>query len=570
MQITRNIILGINISGFHSSACLIADGEIKAAITEERLSRIKRDKSFPKQSIKYCCKIAGLGVENISDVYVGWNPASYMYKSDNTIADALKDRGKMAYLALNELASMSDYNTLQIEQEIKTINSNIKIHFVNHHWAHLSNSFLSSGFSSSDFFVADGFGENTTGLLGNIDYQKINSFSDIRTPHSLGGFYSTFTEFLGFHPNGDEWKVMALASLGNPNTYYDKVRKLIKIDGLHFELDLSFFEHYLFFTEHYFSPKFVKEFGEPISKLEELTQYHYDLVASVQKVVEDVSVEILNNLHTKTGSKNIVVSGGFFMNSVLNGKILDKTAYANIYVGGSPDDSGISIGSALYGLVYDKKQTKKLPELDSNYYGGEFSNDDIKKELSKRKIRYTEISDIEEFVAKKIREKNIVAWFQGRSEFGQRALGNRSILADPTVEDVKDRVNTSIKYREGFRPFAPSVLEEKENEFFVIVKNQNSYFMEKVFLFKDMYKDKLPGVVHFDGSGRLQSVSKKTNPKYHKLISEFEKLSGYPIVLNTSFNINGMPLVETPSDALDCFYKSGIDYLVMNNIIVEK
>jgi carbamoyltransferase len=564
------VILGINISGFHSSACLIVDGKIKAAITEERLSRIKRDKNFPKQSIQYCCKIAGLCIEDITDVYIGWNPSLYMYKSDNTIGDALKDRGKMAYFALNEIASMSDYNSLQIEQEIKTINSNIKIHFVNHHFAHLSNSFLSSGFTSADFFVADGFGENTTGLVGQIDYNGIKSFSNFRTPHSLGGFYSTFTEFLGFHPNGDEWKVMALASLGNPNIHYEKIKKLIKIIDLNFELDLSYFEHYMFFTEHYFSPKFVKEFGKPISKLDELTQYHYDLVASVQKVVEDISIEILNNLHKKTGSKNIVLSGGFFMNSVLNGKILDKTLYEKIYIGGSPDDSGISIGSALYGLVYDKRHSNILPELNHNYYGGEFTNNDIKTELNKRKIRYIEISNVEEFVAKKLVDKNIIAWFQGRSEFGQRALGNRSILADPTVADIKDKVNSSIKYREGFRPFAPSILEERQNDFFVIEKNQHSYFMEKVFMFKNEYKNKLPGVVHFDGTGRIQTVSKKTNLKYHKLISEFEKLSGYPILLNTSFNINGMPLVETPSDAIDCFYKSGIDYLVMNNIIVEK
>ena len=564
------VILGVNISGFHSSACIIVNGEIKSAITEERLTRLKRDKNFPKQSIKYCCETAGITIDDITDVYVGWNPSVYMYKSDGTINDSLKDRGKMAYLSLNELASMTNSDSLEITQEIKTINSNWKIHYVNHHWAHLSNSFLSSGFKKSDFFVADGFGENTTGLLGSVDYNNINSLSNFRTPHSLGSFYSTFTEFLGFHPNGDEWKVMALASLGNSQTYYNNVKKLVKVNDLRFELDLSYFEHYMFFTEHYYSPKFIEEFGNPISKLDELTQYHYDLVAAVQKVAEDVSVEILNNLQKTTNNKNIVVSGGFFMNSVLNGKILDKTNYENIYIGGSPDDSGISIGSALYGLVYDKKYTKTLPNLTHNYYGCEYSDLHIINELNKRKIKFTQIDNIEEFVATKLREKNIVAWFQGKSEFGQRALGNRSILADPTFDDVKDRVNSSIKYREGFRPFAPSVLEDNESDYFHISKNQHSYFMEKVFMFKEEFMNKLPGVVHFDGTGRLQTVSKNTNPKYYNLIKEFEKLSGYPIVLNTSFNINGMPLVETPSDALDCFYKSGIDYLVMNNIIIEK
>lgn len=564
------VVLGINISGFHSSACLIVEGEVKAAITEERLTRVKRDKSFPKKSIEYCCKAVGIEFEEITDVYIGWNPAAYMYRSDNTINDALKDRGKLTYLALNELASMSDYDSLQIEQEIKTINSRIKIHFVNHHHAHLANVFFSSGFESSDYFVADGFGENSTGLIGKINYQNIDSFESFRTPHSLGSFYSTFTQFLGFHPNGDEWKVMALASLGNPSTLYDKVKKLIKVNDLEFELDLSYFEHYMFFTQNYFSPKFIREFGSPITKLEELTQYHYDLVAAVQKVAEDVSIEILNNLYKKTHSKNIVVSGGFFMNSVLNGKILEKTPYENIHIGGSPDDSGISIGSALYGWVIDKKNQNILPKLEHNYYGIEYTDAEIISELKKRKIKFKIIENIESYVAQKLREKNIVAWFQGKSEFGQRALGNRSILADPTFHDVKDRVNSSIKYREGFRPFAPSILEEEETKYFEISKQQHSHFMEKVFFFKSEFKDKLPGVVHFDGTGRLQSVSKNTNAKYHKLILEFKKLSGYPIVLNTSFNINGMPLVETPADAIDCFYKSGIDYLVMNNIVIEK
>ena len=564
------IILGINISGFHSSACLIVDGNIKAAITEERLSRIKRDKSFPHRSILYCCGLAGISVNDITDVYVGWNPSFYMSQSNNTLADALQNRGKLSYLALNEMSVLAGEAPLEIKQEIQTVNANWKIHFLNHHSAHLSNSFINSGFSSADFCVADGFGEHTTGMVGTVDYDNINTLEDFRSPHSLGSFYSTFTEFLGFYPNGDEWKVMALASLGDPEKHYDKIKKLIKVDDLRLELDLSYFEHYLPFTENYFSPKFIEEFGASPTSLEDLTQYHYDLVAAVQQVAEDTVVEILNNLHEKTNSKDLVLSGGFFMNSVLNGKVLQQTPYTNVYIGGSPDDSGICIGSALYGLVYDKGERQLRARSEHNYYGGEFSDEEIIEELKKRKLRYKIIPEIETFVAQKLREKNIIGWFQGRSEFGQRALGNRSILADPTFPDVKDTVNSSIKYREGFRPFAPSILEEKQSEFFVNGDEQVSHFMEKVLMFKEEVRAGLAGVVHFDGSGRLQTVSLKNNAKYHKLIREFEKLSGVPIILNTSFNINGMPLVETPSDAIECFYKSGIDYLVMNNIVVAK
>ena len=563
------IILGLNISGFHSSACLLIDGEIKSAITEERLSRVKRDKNFPHKAIKYCCKHAGVSVEEITDIYVGWNSSKYMHKSDDTIDDALKDRGKLAYLSLNEFSSLLDNDSLEITQNITSLNSNTNIHFVDHHKAHLCNSYLQSGFNTANFIVADGFGENSTGLIGTVNDSTIEEYSQFRTPHSLGCFYSAFTELLGFHPNGDEWKVMALASLGDPQIYYNKVKKLIKVNDLNFELDLSYFEHYMFFTPNYFSPKFIREFGAPLNKLDELTQYHYDLVAAVQKVIEDVIIGFCDNLYKKTPNKNLVVSGGVFMNSVLNGKILEHTDYENIYIGGSPDDSGISIGSALYGLVYHKNIQPPNIALH-NYFGGSYLSQDIKLELDKRKIKYSEVANIEKVVAKKLREKNIVAWFQGRSEFGQRALGNRSILADPTFPDVKDKVNASIKYREGFRPFAPSVLKDKQEKYFKIPKNQDSFFMEKVFKFKDKYKDKLPGVVHFDGSGRLQSVSSDVNLKYYNLIKEFEKLSGFPILLNTSFNINGMPLVETPGDAIDCFYKCGIDCLVMGNIIIEK
>lgn len=570
MELKKSIILGLNISGFHSSACIAINGEIKSAITEERLSKVKRDKSFPKKSIKYCCEIANISLDEITDIYIGWNPAMYMYKSHDTINESLKERGKLAYLSLNELASIVNNNDLEIIQQINTKQIKYNIKYINHHFAHLSNSFLTSGFENSNFIVADGFGENTTGIIGTINYKTINCIETFKTPHSLGSFYSSFTQFLGFNPNGDEWKVMALASLGDYNKYYSKVKNLIKVNNLNFELDLSYFEHYIFFTKNYFSEKFIKEFGNPVSELEQLTQYHYDLVAAVQKVAEDVALELINNLYKTNPCDNLVVSGGFFMNSVLNGKILKNSLYKNIHIGPSPDDSGISIGSALYGYVYDKKNVQLLPKVDHNYYGKNFTDNEIIEELNKRKIKYSIINEIESFAAKKINEKNIIGWFQGRSEFGQRALGNRSILADPTCVNMKDKVNSSIKYREGFRPFAPSILEEKQDEYFDIDKNQNSLFMEKVFIFKKKHINKVPAVVHFDGTGRLQTVSKKINPRYYKLIEEFEKISGIPILLNTSFNINNMPLVENPSDAIDCFYKSGLDYLIMNNIVIQK
>ena len=564
------IILGLNISGFHSSACLISNGKIVRATTEERVTRVKQDKSFPSEAIKYCCSSSDINERDITDIYIGWNPAPYYNKPSNSLGEALKERGKIPYAALSELAVIHPEEITSIRQELRTINSKWKIHFVRHHLSHLSNSFLPSGFDESDFFVADGFGENTSGTIGSVTLEKVSELNTFRYPHSLGSFYSTFTEYLGFKPNGDEWKVMALASLGDPNTYYDLVKKLIKVDGTSFELDLSYFEHYLFFTKNYYSQKLVQAFGEPARPEEELTSRHHDLVASVQRVSEETTFEILRNLHRKTSGTNIVLSGGFFMNSVLNGKVLQETPYENIYIGGSPDDSGIAIGAALHGLVYDKKEKKQFARFNSNYFGRGYKKKEITEELDKRKVTYRTLENAEAFAAAQIREKKVVAWFQGASEFGQRALGNRSILADPTRKDIKDIINSCVKYREGFRPFAPAVIKEKQHDYFIIPKSQDSFFMEKVFMFREEVRNLLPGVVHFDGSGRLQTVSKKENEKFYKLIEEFEKLSGVPIVLNTSFNINGMPLVETPSDAIDCFYKSGIDCLIMENIAVTK
>jgi|TARA_B100001094_G_scaffold324892_1_gene378266 carbamoyltransferase len=561
-------ILGINTSGFHSSACLIVDGEIKCAITEERISRVKRDKNFPLKSIDYCCRTAGISEDEITDIYIGWNPACYMYKSDNTLNEALKDRGKIAYLSMNELSIAKQEQITSIRQSIESKSGSWDIHFVNHHEAHLSNSFVSSNFTEADFIIADGFGENTTGMCGSVSANSINVLSEFKFPHSLGSFYATFTEFLGFKPNGDEWKVMALASLGDPEKYYSKIKSLVKVSDIGIELDLSYFEYYLFFTEHYYSAKFVEQFGQPVCGLDGLTQYHYDLVAALQKVSEDVIAELLTNLHAKTGSNNLVVSGGFFMNSVMNGKLVNMTPYSSIYIGGSPDDSGISIGAALYGLVYDKKHNLRMDLSKQNYFGREYNTDEIIRELDKRKISYNIVKDVELYAARKISERNVVGWFQGKSEFGQRALGNRSILADPTCDKIKDIVNASIKYREGFRPFAPSVLEESQSKYFD--NDQDSYFMEKVFMFKEGVRDKLPGVVHFDGTGRLQTVSKEQNPRYHRLIQECGKIYGFDIVLNTSFNINGMPLVESPADAINCFFQSGMDYLIMENVVVKK
>ena len=564
-------ILGLNCSGFHSSACLLRDGQVAYAVAEERISRIKQDSSFPLAAVRYCCEAEGIELEDVSHVFVGWNPRFYLSKSDRTLAEAFRSRGKLAYLALNELGTLAKEEILDLGESLGFDGRRLEIRFVDHHKAHLANGFLQSGFDRADFLVLDGFGELSTGFCGTATREGIETFESIRTPHSLGSFYSAFADHLGFRPNRDEWKVMALAALGDPEPRYEAVRSLIRVRGLGLELDLSFFEHFLFFTQRHFTPKFVERFGPPVGAGEELEQRHFDLVAAVQRVAEETVFELLGKLHERTGGEELVVGGGFFMNSVCNGKLTDASPYKTLFVGGSPDDSGVSVGSALYGAHYELQCEVACEPAAHNYFGRTYAESDIRRELERRKLAIRELDDPAGTAAELIGgQGKIVAWFQGASEFGQRALGNRSILADPTAADVKDRVNSSVKYREWFRPFAPSVLRERQAELFPEAGRSDSYFMEKVFRFDDAWGQRVPAVTHFDGSGRLHTVDREINPLFHRLIEALDRRLGAPVVLNTSFNTNGVPLVESPGDAIACFYDSGLDALILDRFLVEK
>jgi carbamoyltransferase len=578
-------ILGLNISGFHSSAALIrvSNGEVLAAITEERLTRVKSDKSFPNRAIEFCLRFVQADWSSIAKVVVGWNPKFYQYSARHGYEIALSNRQNIPNYVYTNLYKMIDKGnenhelTLAIKNSISFLNKSdldidVQIEFVDHHDAHFANAYVQSGFKETDILILDGFGEISTGYFANLTNGQLNKISEFNTPHSIGMFYSAFTEFLGFKPNGDEWKVMALASLGNPMKYYDKIRKLIKLDNQVLEIDLSFFEFYLSFRNSYLSKKFIMEFGPKLKQGEALTDYHYDVVASLQRVVEDLVFEFLKIQQQKSKSKSLIVGGGFFMNSVLNGKLIKYSGYEVVYVGGTPDDTGISVGSALYTYFKMGQCKGGNPQILQNYWGSAYDDFQIRTYLDKIKIQYSFVEEnvLYELIAQEIKMGKIVGWFQGRSEFGQRALGNRSILADPTNESIKDLVNSSIKYREGFRPFAPSILEEFQADYFEFEQGESSFFMERVFPFKEKYRKSLPGVVHFDGTGRIQTVSNKVNPRYYELISAFYKISGHPVLLNTSFNINGMPLVESPEDAIDCFYRSGIDILVLGNCVIYK
>ena len=393
----------------------------------------------------------------------------------------------------------------------------------------------------------------------------------VKLPHSLGLFYGAFTEFLGFTPHSDEWKVMALAGRDfKQNKYYQKVKNLVKLcpNGT-FELDLSYFHYYLNDRNAWYSPKFVESFGQPRSPDTELTNRHYEIANALQRVSEETVIHMLNWLHKKTGMENLALSGGFFMNSVFNGKITQKTKFKNVFISSCPDDSGTSWGAALYvyNHIYNRPERK---EEKHNYYGPQFSDAEIKDALDKYKVPYKRAEDIEKQTASLIADGKIVGWFQGQMEFGQRALGNRSILADPRDPLMKDKVNKAVKYREAFRPFAPSILEEHVADYFECNKSDRVPFMEKVFMVRPEKRKLIPAVTHIDGSGRLQTVGKETNPRFYKLIGEFDKITKIPLVLNTSFNLKGEAIVCTPTDAIRTFFSCGLDALVLGNYVVMK
>jgi carbamoyltransferase len=484
--------------------------------------------------------------------------------------DALRQRGKLSYLALNELAALRSGEITDVAASIEGAGSSTHLSFVDHHKGHLANAFLQSGYEQADFMVLDGFGENHTGFCGHVDRGKIEELHSFPFPHSLGSFYSAFTDFVGFKPDADEWKVMALSALGDAGEYYDAIRPMVRVNGLDFELDLSFFEHFLFFKPRHFSQKLVDLLGPPLPPGAEPGDRECAIVAAVQKVLEETLFELLVRLHEHSGNKRLVAGGGVFMNCVCNGKLAEHTPYQDMFIGGSPDDSGIAVGSALYGAHYVLRQPMGQEPARHNYFGRAYSNQDILSELQRRKLPYEPLDDPAARAADLLQQGKIVGWFQGASEFGQRALGNRSILANPTIPAMKDMVNASVKYRERFRPFAPAVKKEAQDEVMCIPAGQSAYYMERVFPFRAAWKTRVPAVVHFDGTGRLQTVDPDVNPLFHRLICCFEAISGVPLVLNTSFNTVGMPIVETPGDAISCFYECGLDALVIGGYLVEK
>ena len=453
-----------------------------------------------------------------------------------------------------------------------------KVRHVEHHRSHLASAFFASPFKEAACLSIDGSGDFSTTMMGVGRGNKIEVYKSIDFPHSIGIFYSAFTQLLGFPHYGDEYKVMGMAPYGEAK-YVDRLRKVIrtKADGT-FKLDLSYFkkgtqgiisydENHVPVVAPLYSDKMVKEFGAMRKKEEELNQYHKDLPASVQRITEEVIFHLLTHLHKKTGMDAVCIAGGVAQNSVANGKITRNTPFKEVYIPSAGHDAGISMGAALW--VQHQELDEKREVILSAYTGSLFSNNEIKSLLEEKNMAFEELENeaLYDAVTDGLINGAVVGWMSGRAEFGPRALGGRSIIADPRRHDAKELLNAKIKRRESFRPFAPSILKDYVKDFFEL--DEPVPFMEKVFPIKPEKRELIPAVTHVDGSGRLQTVDKNISPRYYALIDRFRQKTGVPILLNTSFNENE-PIVNSPEEALACFLRTDMDILVMENIIITR
>ncbi len=565
-------ILGLCHDVFICSACIIADGQIVCAIPEERLDRVKQSRHFPVAAVNRCLEQAGLTIAQIDEIAVAWNPAIELETIPDGYLDARRWRvehmtqvpGQFMQIAAAKAASKFTVSDLW--------NGSPPITYIDHYLAHVGNAFFLSPYDSAAILILDGRGERQTGLLAAGRGTEIEILDEVDFPHSIGLFYSAVTQFLGFRPDRDEWKVMALSCYADwDNPYYTELSKIVEVDERgRFSLDLHFFEFYNFWDRRMYSDKLLGILGRPRTRNEEISERHQQIAAALQKVFEEKVAEILGHLHRRTGLETVVLSGGCFMNSAFNGKISSLTPFKNSFISSCPDDSGTSVGAAA--LLYAQRTGKRIHQ-DSlhNYWGIEFSDQECESTVRRYKLPKAEVlSDPAEAASMDLIQGKLVGWFQGKAEFGQRALGNRSILADPRRAEMKDIINASVKFRESFRPFAPAILAEDVSDYFECEAGFKVAFMERVLRFRSNKTELVPAVVHCDGTGRVQTVEQESSPKFYALLRHFKEKTGIPIVLNTSFNLNGQPIVNSPDDAIRTFYSCGLDVLYLGNVRISK
>ncbi|MGD2125155.1 MAG: carbamoyltransferase [Desulfobacteraceae bacterium] len=565
-----NWILGIGGYSHDASAALLCDGTLVAAVQEERLTRIKHIGGFPFKSIIYCLEAGGIKPEDISAI------AFYAKKSnwDGYLIDAMKAPFRNIGFALantkNFLYSVGfrTYKSLNFRAELerflyKTGFNKKMFFFYDHHSCHAASAFYSSPFNEAIILCVDagGDGKSTTMWVGK-ENELLTIEDPIKHPHSLGLLYGKITQFLGFTGAGDEYKVMGLAAYGRP-AYFDSLKDMIKFEDHGYRLNMEYFNPY----DYSLSDKFKEKFGPPRNPKDEITDHYANLAASLQRLYEEAVLHLTLGAKRQTGIKNLTIAGGAALNCKANGLLLASGEFDKIFVPAGASDTGTCIGAAQYHYHHTMKMPRHFT-MKTDTWGPEYKDKEILEELNRSGLNYEVLSDPAHKAAELIASGKIIGWFQGRMEFGPRALGNRSILADPRKKDIKDRVNKTIKFREQFRPFAPSCLRDKVRDYFAI--DVDSPFMTFTL---DVLRDRqntIQGVVHVDGTARLQTVSVEDQPLYYELIHRFYELTGVPVVLNTSFNLAGEPIVCSPYDALRTFFTCGMDALIIGKYLVVK
>ncbi len=578
-------ILGVNAYHGDSSACLVVDGQLVAAVEEERFRRVKHWAGFPSESIKYCLNSTGCAIDQVDHIAFNRDPKANLMKkvlfafSKRPNMSAVRDRIKNAAKIRDAKSAFAD--TLKINAS----RIHAKFHMVEHHHTHMSSAFHVSPFKNAAVVSVDGFGDFVSMMWGIGDRENITVKDQVIFPHSLGLFYLAMTQFLGFPNYGDEYKLMGLAAYGKPKCL-NGMRQIVRlISRGRFELDLDFFLHHsegvsMIWEDgepkigKAYSLKLEKLFGVPRKPNEEITQEHKDLAASTQQMYEEAFFHILDHVQRTSKKEKLCLAGGCAMNSVANGKIFKKTKFRDLYVQPAAGDAGGAIGAA-FSVWHGKLKKPRSFQMKHAYWGPSFLDEQInerliarEKELKAEKCEVTNIDDMSklcEITAKAIADGKVIGWFQGRMEWGPRALGNRSILCDPRRADMKHILNLKIKRRESFRPFAPSILRERVDEWFET--DYDVPFMLQVYMIRPEKRDQIPAVCHVDGSGRLQTITEDENPRYYALISRFYKLTRVPMLLNTSFNENE-PIVCRPEEALDCFLRTKMDVLVVGNYFI--
>ncbi len=567
-------ILGISSFSHESSCSLIKDGRIVSVIEEERLNREKHTWKYPANAIAQCLAMENITINDVEHITFFWAP-------NREIVGNLKHFLKYFPASLNLLKSPSGGGDLSFFERVKAMNNVGKriakqfnlavipeVEFIEHHLAHAASCFFVSPYKEAAILTIDGRGESTSTMMSVGRGNKISKLVEIKVPHSLGHLYAALTDHLGFKPFFDEWKVMGMSAYGQ-DTFVKEFEKLVILlpDGT-YRLNLDYMSFHTHGGGRWLSDKFIRTFGHKRGPKEECHQSHFDLAFALQKTIERTGVHLANGIYERTKMENLCMTGGVVLNCLMNKRIVEETPFKNFFFQPIANDAGTSLGSALY-YHHQELDRPRGFVFDSPYLGVAFDDEAIESALKQEGLKYVKSQNIAKDTAALIAQGKIVGWFQGRMEAGPRALGHRSIVVDPTKASMKDKLNARVKRREMFRPFAPSVLEEKASDYFIMPKGQASPYM---ILIADVRPEKravLPAVTHKDGTARVHTVSRKTAPEYWDLINEFGKISGVPVLLNTSFNENE-PIVCTPQEAVNCFLRTEFDVLAIGNFLVVK